>query len=169
MIEKKDTYVEESRDLAEKMMGSLLARILHLENLMRNIMTQHFCSDDAERAALFLSSITPDMNFRNKINIFMNMLKIYYNDIYKTHDSDLKKLYELDQSRNDLLHLMSSTSGEDLDRKDADCAQMLKSKKGRSITGEAAKEEHESRVRLCIKLSTVLYAIQREVIASKFL
>ena len=99
----------------------------------------------------------------------MNMLKIYYNDIYKTHDSDLGKLYELDQSRNDLLHLMSSKSGQDLDRRDADSAQMLKSKKGRSITGEAAKEEHESKVRLCIKLATVLNAIQREVIASKFL
>ncbi len=169
MIEKKDTYVEESRDLAEKMMGSLLARILHLENLMCNIMTQHFRSDDAERAALFLSLITPDMSFRNKINIFMNMLKIYYDDIYRTHDSDLRKLYELDQSRNDLLHLMSSKSGQDLDRRDADSAQMLKSKKGRSITGEAAKGEHESKVRLCIKLATVLNAIQREVIASKFL
>ena len=169
MIEEKDTYVEESRDLAEKMMGSLLPRILHLENLMSNIMMQHFRSDDAERAALFLSLITPDMNFRNKINIFMNMLKIYYNDIYKNHGSGLKKLYELDQSRNDLLHLMSSTSVEDPDRKDADSAQMLKSKKGRSITGEAAKEEHESKVRLCIRLATVLNAIQREVIVSKFL
>jgi len=169
MIEAKDTYVEDSRDLAEKMMGSLLARILHLENLMSNIIVEHFRSDDVERAALFLSSITPDMSFRNKINIFMNMLKIYYNDIYKTHDSDLKKLYELDQSRNDLLHLMSSISGQDLDRKDADRAQMHKSKKGRSITGEAAKEKHESQVRLCIRLATVLNAIQSEVIASKCL
>jgi len=154
MIEEKDTYVEESRDLAEKMMGSLLARILHLENLMSNITVQHFRADDAERAALFLSSITPDMSFRNKINIFMNMLKIYYKDIYKTYDPDLRKLYELDQ---------------DLDRKGDGTTQKLKSKKGRSITGEATKEDHEGKVQLCIRLAAILNAIQREVAASKFL
>jgi hypothetical protein len=54
----------------------------------------------------------------------MNMLKIYYKDIYRTHDSDLRKLYELDQSRNDLLHLMLSKPREDLDRKDGDSAQI---------------------------------------------
>jgi hypothetical protein len=37
MIEEKDTYVEESRDLAEKIMESLFPRILHLENLIGNI------------------------------------------------------------------------------------------------------------------------------------
>jgi hypothetical protein len=168
MIEEKDTYVEESRDLAEKMMGSLLARILHLENLLNNIMMQHFCSNDAERAGLFLSLITPDMSFRNKINIFMNMLKIYYNDIYRAHDCDLRKLYELDQSRNHLLHLMSSKSAQNLDRKDADSAQMLKSKKGRSITGEATRQKHEGKVLLCITLAAILNAIQSEVAASNF-
>ena len=168
MIKKKDTYMEECRDLAEKMMGSLLPRILHLENLMSNTMMQHFCSDDAERAALFLSSITPDTSFRNKINIFMNMLKIYYNDIYKTHNSDLRKLYELDQSRNDFLRLMSSKSGQKLDRKDTGAAQKLKSKKGRSVTAEATKEEHENKVELCIRLAAILRAIQMEVASSKF-
>jgi hypothetical protein len=164
MIEEKDTYLEESSDLVEKMMGSLLARILHLENIMSTIMMQHFCSDDAQRAALFLSSITPDMSFRNKINIFMNTLKIYYNDIYKAHDSDLKQLYELDQSRNYLLHLIPSKSGHDLDRKDADNAQI---QKRISITG-ATREEHEGKVRLCIRLAAILNAIQMEVAASNF-
>ena len=167
MIEEKDAYVEKSRDLAEKMMGSLLARILHLENLMSNTMMQHFCADDAERAALFLSSITPDTSFRNKINIFMNMLKIYYNDIYKTHNSDLRKLYELDQSRSDLLRLMSSKSGQDMDRKDTGTTRKLKSKKGKSVTAEATREEHEDKVRLCIRLAAILNAIQREVASSK--
>jgi hypothetical protein len=136
---------------------------------MSNITVQHFRADDAERAALFLSSITPDMSFRNKINIFMNMLKIYYKDIYKTYDPDLRKLYELDQSRNDLLHLMSFKSGQDLDRKGDGTTQKLKSKKGRSITGEATKEDHEGKVQLCIRLAAILNAIQREVAASKFL
>jgi len=169
MIEEKDAPMGESGDLAEKMMGSLLARVLHLENLMSNIMVQHFRADDAERAALFLSSITPDMSFRNKVNIFMNMLKIYYNDIYKTYDSELKKLYELDQSRNDLLHQMSSKSGQDLDRRDAGTAQKLESKKGRSVTAEKTSQEHEGKVKLSIRLAAILNTIQREVIASKLL
>ena len=167
MVKKKDTSVEESWDLAEKMMGSLLARVLHLESIMSNTMMQHFCSDDAERAVLFLSSITPDTSFRNKINIFMNMLKIYYNDIYKTHNSDLRKLYELDQSRSDLLRLMSSKSGQKLDRKDTGAARKLKSKKGKSVTAEKTREEHEGKVRLCIRLAAILSAIQREVASSK--
>jgi hypothetical protein len=165
MVEEKDTYAEESRDLTEKMMGSLLPRILHLENLMSNIMMQHFCSHDAQRAAVFLSSITPDISFRNKITIFMNMLKIYYNDIYKTHNYDLRKLYELDESRSDLLHLVSAKSGQDQDRRDAENAQIPKSKKGISITGET-REEHEGKVRLCIRLAAILNEIQSKVAAS---
>jgi hypothetical protein len=93
MFEENNASAEEFGDHAEKMMGQFLARILHLENIMSNIMSQHFCSDSAERAALFLSLITPDMSFRKKINIFMNMLKIYYNDVYKIHNSDLRNLY----------------------------------------------------------------------------
>jgi len=150
------------------MLGSLLTRILHLENIMSNTMVQHFCADDSERAALFLSSITPDTSFRNKINIFMNMLKIYYNDIYKTHNSDLRKLYELDQSRNDLLRLVSYKSGQKLERKDTGATRKLKSKKGKSVTAEATREEHESKVRLCIRLAAILGEIQREVASSKF-
>lgn len=167
MTEEKNTYLEESGELAEKVMGSFLARVLHLENLISNIMTQHFCSDDAERAALFLSSITPDMSFGNKINIFINMLRIYYDELYKTYDSDLRRLYELDQHRHDLVNLMISNSKQVLKKKDADSVQSLKSKNGKSTIGEATEKEHESKVRLCIKLAAILNTIQREIMLSK--
>ena len=145
MIEAKNTYLEKSGDITEKMMGSFSARVLHLENLMSNIMAQHFCSDDAERAALFLSAMTPDMSFRNKINIFINMIKIYYDEIYKIYNSDLRKLYELDQYRNDLVNLVI----------------------GKTMKGDATGKEHESKVRLCIKLASVLNTIQREILLIK--
>jgi hypothetical protein len=167
MIEEKNTYREESGDLAEKMMGSFLARVLHLENLMNNIMTQHFCSADAERAALFLSSITPDMSFRNRINIFINMVIIYYDEIYKTHDSDLRKLYELDKYRNDLVNLVIFDSEQVLNKNDTDTVQSLKSVNRKSTMGEATRKEHETKVLLCIKLAAILNTIQREITLSK--
>ncbi|HVO65200.1 MAG TPA: hypothetical protein VMT12_01865 [Syntrophales bacterium] len=145
MTEENNTYLEESGDIAEKMMGSFSARVLHLENIMSHIMAQHFRLDNAERAALFLSAMTPDMSFRNKINIFINMIRIYYDEIYKIYDSDLRKLYELDQYRNDLVNLVI----------------------GKTMTGDVTEKEHESKVRLCIKLAFVLNTIQREILLRK--
>jgi hypothetical protein len=43
---------------------------------------------------------------------------------------------------------------------------VLKSRKGRSIIGEATREEHEGKVLLCIRLAAILNAIQSEVAAS---
>ena len=163
MFEENDTSMEEVGDLAEKMMGQFLARILHLDNLMSNIMSQHFCSDNAERAALFLSLITPDMSFRKKINIFTNMLKIYYNDIYKINISDLRNLYELDRFRNDLVNLMLPDLQQVLNKKEPDRVQFLNMKNGKTID-ETAKKEYETKVRICIKLAAILNKIQREVV-----
>jgi len=81
MLDEKNAHSEEPVNVAEQMIGSFVPRVLHLENLMSNIMIQHFCSHDAAKAALFLSSITPNMGFQNKINIFMNMIRIYYDEI----------------------------------------------------------------------------------------
>ena len=163
MVEEKDTYSEEYWDRVEKMMGSFSARILHLENLMGDIMSRHFCSGDGEKGTLFFSLITPQMSFRNRTNILMNMLRIHYKDIYKTYDSDLRKLHEIDQYRNDLVHLMLAVS-EQVHRKDVNSAQIHKSENGKSAIGEINKKEHESKVRLCTKLATILKIIQRDII-----
>ena len=154
MTEETNASLEESVNLAEKMMGAFSARILHLENLMCNIMDQHFRLDNAERAVIFLSAMTPDMSFRNKINIFINMIKIYYDEIYKTHDSDLRKLYEIDKYWNDLATLMIAQSGQ-------------ASKNTQTISLEATGKEHESKVRLCIRIAAILNAIQREILINK--
>jgi hypothetical protein len=153
MAEEEDTYSEEYGDRIEKMMGSFSARMLHIENLMGDIMSRHFCSGDGEKGTLFFSLITPQMSFRNRTNIFMNMLKIHYKDIYKTYDSDLRRLHEIDQYRNDLVHLMLAVS-----------EQVHKSQSRKSAIKEINKEEHESKVRLCTVLTTILKIIQRDII-----
>ena len=167
MIGEKNTYLSESGDLLEKMMGSFLARVLHLENLMSYIMTQHFCSDDAERSALFLSSTISDMSFRNRINVFINMLRIYYDDIYKFYETDLRRIYELDQYRNDLVKLVISNFEKVINGKDTDIVQSLMSKNGKTTMEKATKKEHETKSQLCIKLAAILNHIQREIILNK--
>jgi hypothetical protein len=163
MVEEKNTYSEEYGDRIEKMMGSFSARMLHIENLMGDIMSRHFCSSDGKKSTLFFSLITPQMSFRNRINILMNMLKIHYKDIYKTYDPDLRKLHEIDQYRNDLVHLMLAVS-EQVHKKDVNSTQIHKSENGKSAIREISKEEHESKVRLCTKLTTILKIIQRDII-----
>ena len=163
MTDEKNACSEESVNVAAQMIGSFLPRVLHLENLISNIMTQHFCSRDAGRAVLFLSSITPDMGFQNKINIFMNMIRIYYDEIYKTYESDLRRLYEIDQYRSDLVNLMASQSCQVMNSNVADTANSLKSRNGKSRIGTAAGKEHETKVRLCVKLAAILNVMQREI------
>ncbi len=148
MADEINTYLEKSVNVAKQMMGSFLPRVLHLENLMTNIMTQHFCSHDEGRAVLFLSSITPDMGFRNKINIFLNMIRIYYDEIFKAYEPDLRRLYEIGQYRTDLEHLVASQSGKVAN------------------TGTADEKTHETKVRLCIKLAATLNTIQRTTVLS---
>jgi hypothetical protein len=165
MVEEKDIYSEEYGDRVEIMMGSFSARMLHLENLMGDIMSRHFCS--ANGGTLFFSLITPQMSFRNKINILMNMLKIHYKDIYTTYDSDLRKLHEIDHYGNDLVHLMLAVSKQ-VHKKDFHSAQIRKSGNGKSAIREIDKKEHESKVRLCTKLTTILKKIQTDIIGRSY-
>jgi len=167
MVEEKDTYSEEYGDRLEKMMGSFSARMLHVENLMNDIMSRHFCSGDGKRGTLFFSVITPQMSFRNKIDTLINMLRIHYKDIYKTYDSDLRKLHEIAQYRNDLVHLMLAVSKQ-VHKNDVDSAQIHKSEKGKSAIGEIDKKEHERKVRLCTKLTTILKTIQTDIIGRSY-
>lgn len=167
MTDGKNAYSEESVNVAEQMIGSFLPRVLHLENLMSNIMTQHFCSHDAGRAVLFLSSITPDMGFRKKINIFMNMMRIYYDEIYNIYESDLRRLYEIDQYRSDLVNLVAPQSEQVMNNNVADTTESLKSRNGKSRIGTATWKEHETKVRLCVKLASILNVIQREIVLGK--
>ncbi len=167
MFEEKDSYSEEYADHAEKMMGSFSARMLHVENLMNDIMSRHFCSGDGARGTLYFSLITPQMSFRNKINTLINMLRIHYEDIYKTYDSDLRKLHEIAQYRNDLVHLMLAVS-ELAHKKDVHNAHIHKSGNGKSAIREIDKKEHESKVRLCTKLTTILKKIQTDIIGRSY-
>jgi hypothetical protein len=91
------------------------------------------------------------------------MLKIHYKDIYRTYDTDLRKLHEIDQYGNDLVHLMLAVS-EQVHKKDVNSAQIHKSEIGKSAIGAINKKEHESKVRLCTKLATILKIIQRDII-----
>jgi len=52
MIEENDAYTEHYKDHLEKMMGSFIPRILHLENLMNDITSRHFSSGD-QRGVLY--------------------------------------------------------------------------------------------------------------------
>jgi len=166
MRDEKNAHPEEPENVAAQMIGSFVPRVLHLENLMSNIMIQHFCSHDAAKAALFLSSITPNMGFQNKINIFMNMIRICYDEIYKIYESDLRKLYEIDQYCSDLVNLMASQSGQVMNGNIV-CAKSVKSRNGKSRIGTATEKEHELKVRLCVKLAAILNVIEREIALSR--
>ncbi|HET6459175.1 MAG TPA: hypothetical protein VFG29_00155 [Syntrophales bacterium] len=143
MIEEKKADANQHNPLAERLIPSFSARVLHLDNLISVIMTQHFCSREPERAALLLHSIAPDTSFRTKINIFLNMMKIYHDVIFEKHELDLRKLYEIDQYRIDLAGLMASNP-----------------------EGAEVQKEHESKTLLCIKLAAILNSIQRETAPS---
>jgi hypothetical protein len=164
MIEKKDTNEEDFKDQTEKIIGAFLPRILHLENLMKDIMSRHFCSHDDERGTAFFYSIAPQMSFREKINIFVDMLKTSYDDIYKTYESDLEKLYEIDQYRKDLERLLLNSSVNVLDKDEFDSVQSRECKKGESRREESMKKEHELKVGLCTQITTTLKIIQRDII-----
>ena len=163
MIEEKD-IVKECKDYATKVIGSFIPRIVHLENLMKDIMSRHFCSGDDERGTVFFYSITPQISFREKINIFMDMLKTSYDDIYKMYESDLKKLCEIDQYRKDLEHLLVNGSRNVLNDGVIGDLKGLKCKNGKLMVGEAVEKEYETKVRLCTQITTTLKIIQRDII-----
>jgi hypothetical protein len=162
MTEEKDAYPEQYRDHLEKMMGSFIPRILHLENLMNDIMSRHFSSGD-ERGVLFFYSLTPQMSFKKRIDMFLNMLRIHFNDIYRTYEKDLKKLHEIDDHRAHLEQRMLNITENVLNNRD-DRVQCTGSKNGKSITRETDNKEHERKIRLCSQVTTALKIIQREII-----
>ncbi|MEN6321572.1 MAG: hypothetical protein ABFD82_22850 [Syntrophaceae bacterium] len=164
MVEEKDTYEENHKDQTEKIVGSFLPRILHLENLMKDIMSRHFCSEGDEKGSFFFYSSLPHISFSKKINTFITVLKTSYNDIYTMFESDLQKLYEIDECRRYLENLLLNDNVNVLSNKVVDNIQKQQFKSGKSIFGETLKKEHTNKVRLCAKITTTLKIIQRDII-----
>lgn len=162
MIEENDAYTGQYRDHLEKMMGSFIPRILHIENLMNDITSRHFSSGD-EGGVLFFYSLTPHVSFKKRIDIFMNMLRIHFNDIYRTYAKDLKKLYEIDDHRTHLEQQMLNRSENILNNRD-DSVECPGRENGKSIMREIDHKEHERKILMCSQVTTALKIIHREII-----
>ena len=91
--------------------GQIINDLIHLERLMDEFLSRHFCNDSERKKEFFELIIANErMSFNSKIQVFEYVLKKHHNQIvieYPDIFSDIKKLNE---ERNIVAHYLLDTS-----------------------------------------------------------
>jgi hypothetical protein len=92
--------------------GTYLFKSTWIETLLNQIISYYFCSDDKIKRNQILSILIHDLNFSNKIRVFLNIMKSNYYEINKKHPELKKDLEQVRDWRNKFAHCMLDTTVE---------------------------------------------------------
>jgi hypothetical protein len=93
--------------------GPILISAVTIEMLMADIISIHYCLEEKRRLSLF-SSVLNRFEFNVKRDIFKEMLKTWYPDIYKQYKGIFREIINIEEFRNKLAHAMSNITDDTL-------------------------------------------------------
>jgi hypothetical protein len=145
--------------------GAYLAQVIHIEELVKDIISYHFCCYEDKRKQ-FVSLILngTDYTFASGINILEKLLKIHYPDLCQRYPKLVNDLDKVMRFRNALVHSMLDTSDEFLAKNYADRIRLVSyDERGQTNYRDLTRSEIDERLEDCSDIHFVLVDIRAEV------
>ncbi len=150
-------------DLSKEIRGSFLDQAIAIEMLITDIISRHFCPEEARRS-LFFSLVPPELTFSTKIRILETILELCYPDLLEKYPTLIKEIKKIKNFRNRVAHSMLDTTEEFLKKKYNDRIGLESYKKGRKRYLILTVGEKQERLKACTPVVRALIDVQNEVI-----
>jgi hypothetical protein len=145
--------------------GAYLAHVIPIEELVKDIISYHFCSDEEKRKQ-FISLILNgrDYTFASGIEILEKILDIHYHDLTQRYPKIIGDLNTILQFRNSLTHSMLDTSDGFLAKNYTDRIRLISyDDRGQTNYRDITRSEIDERLEDCIDIHFDLVDIRVEV------
>ena len=93
--------------------GRVVEMSIYLELILANVLSQYFAKDDKKE--LLNSMVFDRMDLQRKLNIFKKIVKTQHLELWKSEQTNLKKIDNLITFRNNIAHSVLNSSPEYLD------------------------------------------------------
>jgi hypothetical protein len=94
--------------------GRVVEMSIYLELILANVLSQYFAKN--EKKELLNSMVFDRMDIQKKLNTFKNIVKTQHLEIWKTEQSNLKKIDKLISFRNNIAHSILNSSPKYLEK-----------------------------------------------------
>lgn len=145
--------------------GAYLAHVIPIEELVKDIISYHFCSDE-DRRKQFISLILNgrDYTFAHGIEILEKILDIHYHDLIQRYPKLVNDLNKTRRLRNELAHSMLDTSDKFLAKNYSDRIRLISyDDRGQTNYIDITRSEIDERLEDCIDIQFALVDIRVEV------
>ena len=145
--------------------GAFLAHVIPIEELVKDIISYHFCSDEEKRKQ-FISLILNgrDYTLASGIEILEKILDIHYHDLTQRYPKLIDDLNKIIQFRNSLAHSMLDTSDGFLAKNYMDRIRLISyNDRGQTNYRDITRSEIDERLEDCIDIHFALVDIRVEV------
>lgn len=150
-------------NLSKEIRGSFLDQAIPIEMLIDDIISHHFCPEEARRI-FFFSITTPEISFSNKIKILETILKNSYPDLIEKHSELFREIRKVKDFRNRIAHSILDTTDAFLKKKYGDRIRLEFYKKGEKKHLVIKLDDMRRRLVACSNVVLSLKHIQEEVI-----
>jgi hypothetical protein len=145
--------------------GAYLAHVIPIEELVKDIISYHFCSDEEKRKQ-FISLILNgrDYTFSFGIEILEKLLDISYHDLIKRFPKLIDDLNKIRKFRNWLAHSALDTSDQFLSKNHTDKIRLISYDEiGQTNYRDISRDEIDERLEDCLDIHFDLVDIRVEV------
>ena len=150
--------------LAQEIRGPILEQAIAIELLVTDIISRHFCPDDARGLELFSLVLScTDLTFRSKTEMLDKLLRLRYPDLVKKYPKLVGEINKVRRFRNNIAHRMLDTTEPWLSKKHADRIRLHFWKDGCRKQQVITKEIRDELLRKCSGVILQLLEIQHEV------
>jgi hypothetical protein len=146
--------------------GSYLVQVIHIEQLVKDIISYHFCSDENRRKELvsIILNGSSDYTFASGIEILQKILDIHYNDLTKRYPKLVNDLHNVRKFRTVLAHSMLDTSDGLLAKNYTDRIRLLSYDEiGQTNQRDITRSEMDERLEDCVDIHFDLMDIHAKI------
>jgi hypothetical protein len=146
--------------------GSYLAHVIPIEELVKDIISYHFCSDEDKRKE-FISIVlngSRDYTFASGIEMLKKILNIHYSDVVTRYPKVIDDLDKIRRFRNLLVHSVLDTSDEFVTKNYDDRIRLLVyDDRGKTNPRDITRDEIDERLEDCLSVHFNLVDIRVEI------
>jgi hypothetical protein len=145
--------------------GTYLAHVVPIEQIVKDIISQHFCMEEKRRLQLVLLVLNGrDFTFSSAIEILEKILKTSYPEVLKKYHTVHRELDKIRRFRNVMAHSELDISEEFLSKDLKDTIQLIyHDDEGNSRYREITRREFDDRLKDCRETTFHIIEIRKEV------
>jgi hypothetical protein len=146
--------------------GAYLAQVIPIEELIKDIISYHFCSDEDRRKEFIFLILngSRDYTFASGIEILEKLLEIHYHDLSERYPKLANDLDKIRRFHNVLAHSMLDTSDEFLAKNYTDRIRLLSyGERGQTNSRDITRSEIDERLEDSVAIHFALVDIRVEI------